>query len=180
MTGAEPVETLVERVRSELSRLRNIEDPTRPAVWRSPVGSADLALTELAERLRIAEANHPDAMAGIAALRGRLEAAERERDEWRHEAESRMEIEQNAPAAEARVAALEEALRELDANGHEWFVNDDGSEGKHLDPCPGCLARAALRVEGDAADSPKKRVKDASARLRELGKSYPNRLEEKK
>jgi len=45
----------------------------------------------------------PDAYAALDSLAAELERVKAERDEWRNEAESRMEMEQNAPEAEARL-----------------------------------------------------------------------------
>jgi hypothetical protein len=71
--------------------------------------------------------NHEGAVARLTA----------ERDEW-------MASHNTATArvneAEAEVARLRDALRTLDAEFHETFVDT----GEHLEGCPGCFARAAL------------------------------------
>ena len=126
MSGsAEPVETLVERVREALyfHEAEYGHDP-----------EADSALTELEKR---------------------LEAAGRERDELENHRRDNEDFIGRQQAkiltAEARVAALEEALREAD-----WIIQrlyDGGSWGTMESQRPSINTTmdfiAALRVEGD-------------------------------
>ena len=75
----------------------------------------------------------------LRAVEAELERVKAERDEWRHEAESRMELEQNAPEMEARLDKALTALREIE--------NRTGASSHS----PGEVARAAIaEIEGEA------------------------------
>lgn len=106
-------------------RARRIKTHYELPIGRHPERDKDKALREFAAALLAAQQE-------LADERGR---------QTKREAAA---YDEGRVAAEATITRLREALEQLERDGHEWFVNDDGSEGPHLDGCPGCIARAAL------------------------------------